>query len=103
MRFMVRHAPGAQANYAITTPILSLAVRGATGLLADGPAGDVLVCVACSEGNAVVTVDGEAYALLTGQTMIVSPNAAVSVDVTADITLQQFQGAGLPTTAGPQR
>jgi len=101
VRLQIRHPAGAKSNYNFDTSILNMAVRGTTALLADGPEGDVITCLQCTAGDAVVTIGGSKYAVLTGQTLIATPNGRVVVNATTDNVLTQFQKSGLPTTLGP--
>lgn len=97
LRFDVKHPQGAISNYRFVTPTSNVAVRGTIGLISSGSNGDVITCLACSANDVVVTVGGNAYPLVSGQTLTVSTTGVASTVATTNATLQNFSDAGLST------
>ena len=112
LKFNVHHPAGAKSNYQFTTPTSQIAVRGTIGLLAAGPQGTMISCVACAAGDVTVTTGGTTTALVTGQTLTVTASGGVvsgsSVASNASVNNPSFNqvnggsnplgGAGNPPT-----
>ncbi len=99
LRFNVRHPDGARTNYVFTTATSQIAVRGTIALYKTGPDGDVISCLQCAPGDATVTVSGQTFPLLSGQTLFVSPTHAVTTTSDSAAPGQAFAGTGLATDA----
>jgi hypothetical protein len=99
LRFNVRHPDGARTNYVFTTATSQIAVRGTIALYKTSPDGDVISCLECAPGDAVVTVSGQAFPLVSGQTLFVSPTHAVTQSSDPSAPGQAFAGTGLATNA----
>jgi hypothetical protein len=99
LRFNVRHPDGARTNYVFTTATSQIAVRGTIALYKTGPDGDVISCLQCAPGDATVTVSGQTFPLLSGQTLFVSPTHAVTTSSDSAAPGQAFAGTGLATNA----
>jgi hypothetical protein len=99
LRFDVRHPAGGRANYRFTTTTSQIAVRGTIGLYATGPNGDVVSCLECANGDVVVTVGTQTFALTTGETLFISLAGAVTAAGGTAAVSQAFAGTGLTTQA----
>ena len=110
IRFTVLHPEGARANYRFVTPTTQIAVRGTSGYLISGPAGDQVYCISC-EGDVAVAGPFGVVSLHTGQTLNVGVRngAVVSSEVVANPTvnnpaIDQFLGGkspfGVPASLG---
>jgi hypothetical protein len=99
LRFDVRHPAGGRANYRFTTTTSQIAVRGTIGLYATGPNGDVVSCLECANGDVVVTVGTQTFALTTGESLFISVAGAVTAAGGAAAASQAFAGTGLTTQA----
>ena len=111
IRFNIVHPAGARSSYRFSTPTTQIAVRGTTGYLVSGPAGDQVYCVTC---EADVAVSGRGFgpvSLHTGQTLNVSirEGAVVGTEVVANPSvnnpaIDQFLGGfspfGVPASLG---
>lgn len=98
IRFAIRHPAGGQSNYRFTTTTSQIAVRGTVGVLSTGPNGDVLSCLDCATGDVTITAGGKTFALLTGQSAVVSVTGAVTISVTSAALAASFAHVGLSTT-----
>jgi len=99
LRFDVHHPAGARANYRFATPTSQIAVRGTIGLYATGPQGDVVSCLECANGDVVVTVGTQTFALTSGETLFISLTGVVTAAGGAAAATQAFAGTGLTTQA----
>jgi len=99
LHFDVRHPAGARANYRFATTTSQLAVRGTIGLYATGPNGDVISCLECAPGDAVVTVGTQTFALTSGESLFISLAGVVTAAGGAAAASQAFAGTGLTTQA----
>jgi hypothetical protein len=99
LRFDIRHPAGGRANYRFVTVTSQIAVRGTIGLYATGPNGDVISCLDCANGDVVVTVGTQTFALTTGESLFVSLAGVVTAAGGASAVTQAFAGTGLTTEA----
>ncbi len=99
LRFDVRHPAGARANYRFVTVTSQIAVRGTIGLYATGPNGDVVSCLECANGDVVVTVGTQTFALTSGESLFISLTGVVTAAGGAAAASQAFAGTGLTTQA----
>jgi hypothetical protein len=99
LRFDIRHPAGARANYRFATVTSQIAVRGTIGLYATGPNGDVISCLECANGDVVVTVGTQTFALTSGESLFVSLAGVVTAAGGASAAAQAFAGSGLTTEA----
>jgi hypothetical protein len=99
LRFDVRHPAGARANYRFVTVTSQIAVRGTIGLYATGPNGDVVSCLECANGDVVVTVGTQTFALTSGESLFISLAGVVTAAGGAAAATQAFSGTGLTTQA----
>jgi hypothetical protein len=99
LRFDVRHPAGGRANYRFATATSQIAVRGTIGLYASGPNGDVVSCLACANGDVVVTVGTHTFALTSGESLFISLSGVVTAAGGAAAVSQAFAGTGLTTEA----
>lgn len=96
VRFDVNHALSGESDYVFITELASITVRGTSALLSDGIGGDTLTCLSCEAGDVVVRLRGNDYAVLTGETLRVTPAGKVSIEKTSDNVLSTFAATGLP-------
>jgi hypothetical protein len=96
LRFDVNHASAGESDYVFTTPLASITVRGTSALLSDGIGGDTLTCLSCEAGDVVARLHGSDYAVLTGETLRITPSGRVSIEKTGDEVLATFAATGLP-------
>ena len=101
VRFDVNHAAAGESNYVFTTSLASITVRGTSALLSDGIAGDTLTCLLCEGGDVVARLRGNDYAVLTGETLRISPAGRVSIEKTSDADLATFAATGLSVALPP--
>lgn len=101
VRFDVRHAEGGESNFVFVTQLAEITVRGTSALLSDGIGGDTIACLVCGAGDVVAHLRGRDYALLSGQTMRITPSGRVSIHETSDEVLMTFADTGLATEAPP--
>lgn len=99
VRFNVQHPAGARANYVFQTATSQIAVRGTIAMYKSDQTGDVIACLVCLNGDAVATIDGRTYPLVSGQTLFVSAAHAVTSTSGESAPAQAFAGTGLATTA----
>ncbi len=99
LRFDVRHPAGGRANYRFATTTSQIAVRGTIGLYASGPNGDVVSCLECANGDVVVTVGTQTFALTSGESLFISLTGVVTAAGGAAAATQAFTGTGLTTQA----
>jgi hypothetical protein len=99
LRFNVKHPAGGTANYVFKTATSQIAVRGTIALYKSDQNGDVISCLQCQPGDAVATIDGKTYPLVSGQTLLVSPAHAVTTANGEAAPAQAFAGTGLSTSA----
>jgi len=97
LRFDVRHPAGGRSNYRFVTTTSQIAVRGTIGLYATGPNGDVVSCLECANGDVVVTVGTQTFALTSGESLFISLSGVVTASGGA--ATQAFAGSGLTTQA----
>ena len=99
LRFNVKHPAGGTANYVFKTATSQIAVRGTIAMYKSDQNGDVIACLVCQTGDAVATVDGKNYPLVSGQTLFVSLAHAVTSANGEAAPAQAFAGTGLSTSA----
>jgi hypothetical protein len=110
LRFDVNHASPGESDFVFATALTSISVRGTSALLSDGIAGDTLTCLICEAGDVVAHVRGHDYAVLTGDTLRITPSGRVGIDKTSRNLLAAFAASGLavglpapPPTPTPRR
>lgn len=96
VRFDVNHASSGESDYVFATSLASITVRGTSALLSDGIGGDTLTCLSCEAGDVVAHLHGSDYAVLTGETLRITPSGRVSIEKTSDNVLATFAATGLP-------
>ena len=101
VRFDVIHASSGESDYVFTTSLASITVRGTSALLSDGVGGDTLTCLLCEGGDVVARLRGNDYAVLTGETLRITPAGRVTIEKTGDDVLATFAATGLPVALPP--
>ncbi|MGH7661167.1 MAG: FecR domain-containing protein [Vulcanimicrobiaceae bacterium] len=95
VRFDVNHASSGESDFVFTTSLASITVRGTSALLSDGIGGDTLTCLMCEAGDVVARLRGADYAVLTGETLRITPSGRVTIEKTRDDVLATFTATGL--------
>lgn len=101
VRFDVRHEDKGESDFVFTTSLAEVTVRGTSALLSDGINGDTIMCLVCEAGDVVARLRGRDYALLSGETMRISPAGRVTIGRTTDEIVQTFADTGLSTALPP--
>jgi len=101
LRFDVRHEENGESSFMFATSLAEVTVRGTTALLSDGITGVTIACLVCQAGDVVAHLRGRDYAVLTGETMRITPAGRVTIDKTSDEVLETFADTGLSTMLPP--
>jgi len=101
VRFDVRHEENSESNFTFATSLADVTVRGTSALLSDGINGVTLACLVCGAGDVVAHLRGRDYALLSGETMRITPAGRVTIDKTSEEILVTFADTGLSTALPP--
>lgn len=101
VRFDINHQSNGESDYVFATSLARITVRGTSAMLSDGIGGDTITCLVCEAGDVVARLGARDFALLTGDTMHISPRGHVTIDKTREAVLAAFAAAGLSTQIPP--